>query len=266
MSDDSYLLGRRALGRNLLRTAALLGLRTVGGAQLVSAASLLGACGDDAASLGNGLDSQDVPLTYVEAETVVVGTGYGGAVVAKRLSEKGQNVLMLEMGRLWNQPGADGKVFCSALNPDGRAMWFRDKLVLGGLLPLDIDIPVAREAGILDVVQGPNMNVYCGRGVGGGSLVNLAMLVTPPRDILQRSMPVVNVDEMLSTYYPRALSVLRGNSVKRSFWENTPWYRYSRVGYAASKNAGFDAQFLVSGYDYDYMERTTSPMPWPRAA
>ncbi len=233
----------------------MLGLRTVGGAQLLSAASLLSACGDDAAGSGDGLDSQFVPLTYVEAETVVVGTGYGGAVVAKRLSEKGQSVLMLEMGRLWNQPGPDGKVFCSAMNPDGRAMWFQDKLVLGGLLPLDIDIPVSREAGILDVVQTPNMNVYCGRGVGGGSLVNLAMLVTPPRDILQRSLPTVNTDEMLSTYYPRALSVLRANTVKRSFWDSTPWYRYSRVGYNASKNAGFDAQFLVSGYDYDYMER-----------
>ncbi len=254
MSEQS-LLGRRALGANLLRAAAMLGLRTVGGSQLLSAASLLGGCAADPTSPGEGLDSQFVPLTYVEAETVVVGTGYGGAVVAKRLSEKGQSVLMLEMGRLWNQPGPDGKVFCAATSPDGRAMWFQNKLVLGGLLPIDIDIPVAREAGILDVVQTPNMNVYCGRGVGGGSLVNMAMLVTPPRDILQRGLPSVDADAMLSTYYPRALTMLRANNVKRAFWDKTPWYQYSRIGYAASKAAGFDSQFLTSGYDYSYMEQ-----------
>lgn len=240
----------------MLRAAAVLGLRTVGGAQLLSGASLLSGCADqDAAS--DSLSSDTVPLTYVKADVVVVGTGYGGAVVAKRLSEKGVSVLMLEMGKLWNTPGPDGKIFCGVNSPDGRAMWFRNKLDLGGLMPVDIDIPVPREAGILDVVKSSSgsMNAYCGRGVGGGSLVNMAMLVTPPRDVLQRTMPQVDPDAMLSTYYPRALGMLRGNSVKRSFWDKTPWYQYSRVGFNASKAAGFDAQFLTSGYDYSYMEQ-----------
>ncbi|MFT3924257.1 MAG: GMC oxidoreductase [Myxococcales bacterium] len=228
---------------------------------------MLAGCGPDGAdpSLGSdaaagpsfapGADSVAVPLTYVDAETVVIGTGYGGAVVAKRLAEKGASVLMLEMGRLWNQPGPDGKVFCSVNGPDGRAMWFRDKLVLGGLMPLDINVPVSRQAGILDVVQSPNMNVYCGRGVGGGSLVNMAMLVTPPRDVLERAMPRVNAAAMLSTYYPRALNILRGNTVRKAFWDSTPWYQYSRVAYAASKAAGFKSEYLTSGYDYAYMEK-----------
>ncbi|MFM2416593.1 MAG: hypothetical protein RL385_1316, partial [Pseudomonadota bacterium] len=132
--SDNHL-GRRALGLNLLRTAAALGLRTVGGAQLVSAASTLSGCdpSSDAAGASPVATSNDftdigsttVPLTHVDADTVVVGTGYGGAVVAKRLSEKGKSVLMLEMGRLWNTPGPDGKIFCSTSKPDGRAMWFQ---------------------------------------------------------------------------------------------------------------------------------------------
>lgn len=263
MTDRSSSLSRRALGANLLKAAALLGLRTVAGSQLVSAASLLSGCAEDPtrapyAPQDPALDDfgeVEAPLTYVEADAVVVGSGYGGAVVAKRLSEKGVRVLVLEMGRLWNKAAADGKVFCAATKPDGRAMWFQDKLVLGGLLPLDIDIKVSREAGILDVVQSPNMNVYCGRGVGGGSLVNMAMLVVPPRDVLSRTLPAVDPDEMLNTYYPRALKELRANTVRKAFWESTPWYQYSRVGYAASKAAGFDAQYLVSGYDYAYMEQ-----------
>ncbi|MET0285529.1 MAG: GMC oxidoreductase, partial [Polyangiales bacterium] len=174
---------------------------------------------------------------------------------AKRLSEKGVSVLMLEMGRLWDQPGPDGKIFCSVNNVDGRAMWFQNKLVLGGLLPIDIDIPVARQAGILDVVQTDTMSAYCGRGVGGGSLVNMAMLVVPPRDVLADRFPGVDVDQLLAVHYPRALGMLKGNQVRREYWEKTPWYRYSRVGHAASTAAGFQAEFLTSGYDFAYMEQ-----------
>lgn len=232
-------------------------MRTVGGSAIFSAASLLGSgCAD---TRRNAFAPQDdealAPLVREQAQVVVIGSGYGGAVVAKRLGEKGVSVLMLEMGKHWNTPGPDGKIFCGVNSPDGRAMWFRDKLVLGDLMPIDLDIPVSREAGILDVVQVPNMSVYCGRGVGGGSLVNMAMLVTPPRDVLQRTFPGLDVDSMMSTYYPRALGVLRGNSVRREFWERTPWYQYSRIGYAASKACGYDAQFLTSGYDYAYMEK-----------
>jgi cholesterol oxidase len=246
---------RRTFGARLLGAAALCGLRNVGSSSFLSGASLLGGCAERGTNPLEAQDAAFVPLVRDQADVIVIGTGYGGAVVAKRLGESGASVLMLEMGRLWDTPGRDGKIFCGVDAPDGRAMWFRDKLVLGGLMPLDIDIPVARQAGILDVVQGPNMAVYCGRGVGGGSLVNMAMLVTPPRDVLARTFPQLDVDAMLRTYYPRALGVLRGNSVRRAFWERTPWYQYSRVGHAASTAAGFDAQFLTSGYDYAYMER-----------
>jgi cholesterol oxidase len=252
-------LNRRAFGTRLLSAAAALGLRTVGGTGLISAA----ACASPQARTPRGQDPDldpdlefaEVPLTHVQADTVVVGTGYGGAVVAKRLSEKGVSVLMLEMGRLWNQPGPDGKVFCGINGPDGRAMWFQDKLVLGGLMPLDIDIPIAREAGIVDVVQTESMSAYCGRGVGGGSLVNMAMLVVPPREVLADRFPGVDIDQLLAVHYPRALAMLKGNQVRRAWWEKTPWYQYSRVGYAASEAAGFASEFLTSGYDYGYMEK-----------
>ncbi|HEX6241977.1 MAG TPA: GMC family oxidoreductase N-terminal domain-containing protein, partial [Polyangiales bacterium] len=260
-------LDRRLFGTRLLGAAALLGMRTVGGTALTSLLAsgcasdngrdpiLPGVSGSAPDPIGEAIADGEAPLIRQQADVVIVGSGYGGAVVAKRLAEKGVSVLMLEMGKLWDTPGPDGKIFCAASAPDGRAMWFRDKLELGSLMPIDIDIPVARQAGILDVVPAKNMAVYCGRGVGGGSLVNMAMLVTPPRDILARTLPGLDVDAMMSTYYPRALSMLRGNTVRRDFWERTAWYQYSRVGYAASKAAGFDAQFLTSGYDYSYMEK-----------
>src|SRR5579871_4632618 len=133
---------RRQFGADILRAAALLGLRTIGGSQVIRLAamgSVLGAsgCNDsgkaskrspgksqspgDAGVLG---DAGDASAEY--ADVVIVGSGYGGAVVAKRLTERGVKVLMFEKGRLWNEPGSDGKIFCGVRNADGRALWFRD--------------------------------------------------------------------------------------------------------------------------------------------
>src|SRR5262245_39196970 len=128
--------GRRQFGADILRAAAILGLRSIAGsrlAQLAAVGSTLSAsgCSDsgraskdspgDSGSLG---DSGSPGAEH--AEVIIVGSGYGGAVVAKRLTESGVKVLMLEMGRLWNTPGPDGKIFCGILNADGRALWFRD--------------------------------------------------------------------------------------------------------------------------------------------
>src|SRR5687768_11121543 len=96
---------RREFGAEILRVAAALGLRSLAGsrlAQLTGMGSVLAAAGCD-----------PVPVVTEHSDVVVVGSGYGGAVVAKRLTERGVSVLMLEMGRFWNTPASDGKIFSS---------------------------------------------------------------------------------------------------------------------------------------------------------
>ena len=67
------------------------------------------------------------PAAVQSAPAIVIGSGYGGAVAALRLGQAGITTLVLEMGRLWNTPGADGKVFCSTAAPDQRSMWFKTR-------------------------------------------------------------------------------------------------------------------------------------------
>lgn len=52
---------------------------------------------------------------------LVVGSGYGGAVTALRLTRAGIPTAVVEMGMAWNTPGADGEAFCTMLSPDQRS-------------------------------------------------------------------------------------------------------------------------------------------------
>src|SRR5262245_26757798 len=42
---------------------------------------------------------------------LIIGSGYGGAVAALRLTQAGHHVHIVEMGRAWDTPGGDGKIF-----------------------------------------------------------------------------------------------------------------------------------------------------------
>lgn len=198
------------------------------------------------------------PDAVESAPAIVVGSGYGGAVAALRLGQAGIRTLVLEMGRLWNTPGPDGKVFCSTSAPDQRSMWFRTRTEapLATFLWLDVvNKDIGRYPGVLDRVHFDHMSVYVGRGVGGGSLVNGGMAVTPLQSYFSEQFPTVDATEMYATYFPRARSMLGVNSVDPAWFEATEWYRFARTSRKAAANAGLKTAFVPNVYDFAYMQR-----------
>ncbi|MET8243435.1 FAD-binding protein [Streptomyces sp. NPDC005202] len=164
------------------------------------------------------------PAAVESAPAIVVGSGYGGAVAALRLGQAGIRTLVIEMGRLWNTPGSDGKVFCSTSAPDERSTWFRTRTEapLATFLWLDVvNQDISPYPGVLDRVHFDHMSVYVGRGVGGGSLVNGGMAVTPLPSYFAEQFPAVDVNEMYTTYFPRARSMLGVNTVDPAWFEST---------------------------------------------
>nr|WP_189825703.1 GMC oxidoreductase [Streptomyces finlayi] len=188
---------------------------------------------------------------------LVVGTGYGGSVTALRLARAGVDVHMVEMGMAWDTPGPDGNIFANTTKPDYRSFWLRTrtKQPLSNFLgfPLDKDVP--RHTGILDAEDFSGITVYQGRGVGGGSLVNGGMAVTPRRERFSAVLPSVNAEEMYATYYPRANAGLGVSEVDPRWWESAECYQYARVGRKHAERSGFPFVFVPNVYDWEYMKQ-----------
>lgn len=230
------LTRRQILGVAAFQTAAALGFTRVG---LQSAQAV-------------------EPAAVEFAPAIVIGSGYGGAVAALRLGQAGIRTLVIEMGRLWNTAGPDGRIFCSAAAPDKRAMWFktRTEAPLASFLWLDVvNRDITPYPGALDRVHHGDMSVFLGRGVGGGSLINGSMAVTPLQSYFAEQFPGVDATEMYGTYFPRARAMLGVNSVDPAWFESTEWYRFTRISRKHAEKAGLRTTFVPSVYDFDHMKR-----------
>ncbi|MCX4679539.1 GMC oxidoreductase [Streptomyces sp. NBC_01433] len=193
----------------------------------------------------------------VHVPVLVIGTGYGGSVAALRLAEAGVDVHMIEMGMAWDTPGPDGRIFANTTSPDYRSYWLRTKTKqpLSNFLGFPIDRNVPRYTGILDAEEFAGITVYQGRGVGGGSLVNGGMAVTPRRENFGAILPSVNADEMYGTYYPRANAGLGVGTIDPAWFDTADCYRYARVGRKHAERSGFPFVFVPAVYDWDYMKQ-----------
>ncbi|MEV7405247.1 GMC oxidoreductase [Streptomyces sp. NPDC091267] len=244
---DSSLSDKGSSGvsrrRFMARTGFILGAAALSGHATAAQARSVGT----AAVIGNG---QHVPV-------LVIGTGYGGSVAALRLARAGIHVHMVEMGMSWDTPGSDGKIFANTTKPDGRSYWLRTKTKqpLSNFLGFPIDKSIPRYTGILDAEDFSGITVYQGRGVGGGSLVNGGMAVTPKRENFGAVLPSVNADEMYATYYPRANAGLGVATVDPAWFDSAACYQYARVGRKQAQRSGFPFVFVPDVYDWDYMEQ-----------
>ncbi|NYI79166.1 GMC oxidoreductase [Nocardioides panzhihuensis] len=235
--------------RGLSRRGFVLGAGSLAGAGMLGGAFGTGpAWAASTSSIGNGAR---VPV-------LVIGTGYGGSVAALRLAQAGIDVHMVEMGQDWSTvpPGPDGKIHPKVSSPDYRSFWMRTrtKQPLSNFLGFPIDKAVPKYAGILDAEDFAGISVYQGRGVGGGSLVNGGMAVTPKRQNFADILPSVSAEEMYGTYYPRANSALGVSTIDPAWFERTSYYQYSRVGRKHAERSGFDWTFVPAVYDWDYMK------------
>ncbi|MBW6440148.1 NAD(P)-binding protein [Actinoplanes hulinensis] len=155
---------------------------------------------------------------------LVIGSGFAGAVAAYRLAQAGMEVTVLERGRRWDLDGS-GNTFCTISNPDWRCAWFADKPPLG----LDVSKTIERGAGLIQKHVGDGIQVMCGAGVGGGSLVIGMYLPQPRRADWERVYPAeLSYTTFEDVYWPRARQNLGAAPIPADI-QNQPGYAGARA-------------------------------------
>jgi cholesterol oxidase len=123
-----------------------------------------------------------------DTDFLVIGSGFGGAVSALRLAEKGYRVVVLEQGRRWR-----AEDFPRTNRSIGRYLW----------------APGLGLRGIQALTFLRHVLVLHGTGVGGGSLVYANNLVYPPPEAFgEEAWGAAGWEERLRPHYAEARRML----------------------------------------------------------
>ncbi|MFJ3811659.1 GMC oxidoreductase [Streptomyces sp. NPDC090073] len=208
------------------------------------------------ASISGGLTAAGLALggsrspAYAAGRTdyqaIVVGSGFGGAVSALRLGEAGVDTLVLERGREW-PVDPHNAVFGSQHAYSNKMFWFRRRGQWPGVAPF----PMEPYPGVMEVSHEQNLDIACGAGLGGGSLVYTCVTVAPPRKYFRRLFPAgISYDDMTSRWYPKVRSVLRHSRMPADVYNSAP-FTHSRVWDQHVRKAGYRPQSLESTFNWD---------------
>lgn len=140
-------------------------------------------------------------------DAIVVGSGFGGAVAAARLAERGLQVLILERGPWWGPAGADQAETVRREFPRGARL---PKLLRNVRRPRHRGRGewLANVDGLFEIHDFSDLTVFTGSGVGGGSLVYTNMQVQPSADYFAAWPAELRGGEM-DVYYDRVRQMLR---------------------------------------------------------
>ncbi|MBX7158854.1 MAG: NAD(P)-binding protein [Acidimicrobiia bacterium] len=136
-------------------------------------------------------------------DTIVVGSGFGGSVLAARLAQAGEQVLVLERGPWWGQGDGDGE-----RQPFPRGVrlgrFVRNVRMNKGRRSREI---VFNRRGLFEVHGFDHLWALGASGVGGGSLVYANGQGVPSPDYWDAFPPELTAEEM-APYYKLADEVL----------------------------------------------------------
>ncbi|MBW8483166.1 GMC oxidoreductase [Actinomadura parmotrematis] len=191
---------------------------------------------------------------------IVIGSGFGGAVAALRLGQAGVDTLVVERGREWPIPNDRDLVTGNQDHPVSQMFWMRRITDWPAVVPTLLS-PVA---GIMELSSEANLNIACGAGVGGGSLVYTGVTVPPPRKYFERLYPRLSWEEFDTVWFPKVRAMLGASTMPDDIYNSAP-FTHSRVWDAHMSKVGYSPELLPSTFDWDVIHKELAGTVRPSA-
>lgn len=153
-------------------------------------------------------------------DVVVIGSGYGGAVMAARLAP-GRSLAVLERGKEWS--------------PDAFSSGLADTLAQFRTASAPL--------GLFDYRAGGTVDVLSGNGIGGTSLINSSVVLAPDRDIFARwpqAIQAAYASGAMDGFEARVRSMLGVDTIAEGDALRKNWFHLSTT--AARKRHGAQVQ------------------------
>ncbi|QWC84383.1 hypothetical protein KLP28_12460 [Nocardioidaceae bacterium] len=194
------------------------------------------------------------PVRRLERRAVIIGSGFGGGVVALRLAQAGVDNLVLERGRWW-RPAPNSDTFPTIKTLDERALWRGSDLTQPFPTALFGDFSAASlnpYVGLIDAHVGTGMTALCAAGVGGGSLIYQGMSLQPNREVFESIFPAgVDYTEMNRRHYRRAGRVLHIQTAPDELIASEN-YKAPRAFRRRAREAGYRVEKTPMPIDWDF--------------
>lgn len=168
---------------------------------------------------------------YAAPDVIVVGSGFGGAIVASRLVDAGKSVVVLERGP-WRDtlPAREAGISQRKPLPRTGSPFSVVRSIhppLGPKRGLTLN-----KSGFLDMWIGSGIKAVCTSGVGGGSHAWAGLMVKSPDGFWDDRATSLS-DEVLAPHFLRVASELKGNHPEKPdevpnytshAWENEEFF------------------------------------------
>ena len=136
-------------------------------------------------------------------DVLVIGSGFGGAIVGCRMAERGAKVLVLERGRWWDKVESPGR---SAYPRSIGDPWIWNQAA------------PERENGWIDFRDYGQMSVVQGAAVGGGSLIYANISTEAPRQAFGSGWPAELTYAELKPHYDRVAKFMNVGPIPHEQW------------------------------------------------
>lgn len=169
-------------------------------------------------------------------DVLVIGSGFGGAIVGSRMAEKGARVLMLERGRWWDKAEKPGR---SAYPRGIGDPWLWDQAA------------PERANGWIDFRNFKHMSVVQGAAVGGGSLIYANISAEAPPSAFDGGWPPELTYTELKPHSDRVASVMNVMPIPEGQWTERMKFM-QRSAAAIGESARFTPLELAVSFDPEW--------------